>query len=103
VRLKERKLDISILKVLFEDINKEYFELYAAAIKRNELGKVVVKIMKELKVEHFNELPQNVRNLVARHMAEIMPREEMQSRLATVTELSKKMVPAVTGLPWKSA
>jgi hypothetical protein len=69
----------STLRILFEDINKEVFELYAAAKKRHELGKLVVKIMQELKVEDFNELPQNVRNLVARHIAAIMPREEMQA------------------------
>jgi hypothetical protein len=59
--------------------------------------------MQELKVEDFNELPQNVRNLVARHMAAIMPREEMHARLAKVKELSDKMIPSVTGLPWKNA
>jgi hypothetical protein len=94
---------IETSKIVCADINEEFFELYAAATKRNELGKLAKRIMKELKVEHFNELPQNVQNLIARHMAEIMPREEMLSRLAKVSELSKKMIPAVIGEPWKNA
>jgi hypothetical protein len=36
-------------------------------------------------------------------LATLMPQEELRSRLAKVSELSKKMVSAVSRLPWKSA
>jgi hypothetical protein len=49
--------------------------------------------MKDPKPEHFNQLPQCVKNLLAIQVATLMPQEELRSRLAKVSELSKKMVP----------
>jgi hypothetical protein len=59
--------------------------------------------MKELKAEHFNDLPQSVRNLVAIQLATLMPREELHSRLARVKKLSEEILPRIAGLPLKTA
>jgi hypothetical protein len=55
--------------------------------------------MKKLKTEHFNDLPQSVRNLVATQLATLMPREELHSRLARVKQLSEEILPHIAGLP----
>ena len=96
-------MDFSTLERIYADINREYAEIAKAWKDRIRLYGLVVEAMTELKCKTFSDLPESVKKIIAIQMLALAPEEQLRSRLAKVKELSDKMIPAVAGLPWKTA
>jgi hypothetical protein len=62
-----------------------------------------VEAMTELKCKMFSDLPLSVQNIIAMQMLALTPEEQLRSRLAKVKELDDRLIPAVAGLPVKTA